>query len=89
MVKSFGDAFVGSSASGVTVVTDRAQVVSISCKPDNKTNCSSFDTNSELFYYDSVNRKTDVAIMHDALDLPVYIVETAGAGHFELIEIDG
>ena len=89
MVKSFGDAFVGSSASGATVVTDRAQVVSISCKPDNKTNCSSFDTNSELFYYDSVNRKTDVAIMHDALDLPVYIVETAGAGHFELIEIDG
>ena len=86
-VKSFGDIFVGSPKNGATIVTDRTEAVTINCKPDNKTNYANFDTNSELFYYDSVNQKTDVSIMHSALDVLSYVPECAGAGNMDVIEI--
>ena len=87
MAKSYGDIFVNSSQLNVTIVTDRTQVVSISCKPDNKTDYSSFDLNSELFYYDSVNHKTDVTILHDASYSPSYVTNCAGAGYYGIIEV--
>ena len=86
VVKSYGDIFVGSSASGATIVANRTQAVTINCKPDNQTSCSAFDTNSSLFYYDSVEQKTDVSVMHSALEVPDYVVECAGAGYYGLIE---
>lgn len=82
-VKSFGDIFVNSSKTGATIVTDRTQVVSGNCKPDNKTNYSAFDLDGKLFYYDSVNQKTDVSIMHNAEDVPEFVVNNAGAGVLE------
>ena len=86
-VKSYGDIFVGSPSSGATIVGNRTQAVTVNCKPDNKTNYSAFDTNSTLFYYDSVEMKTDVSIMHSAVDIPEYVSECAGAGYYGLIEV--
>ena len=88
VVKSFGDVFTGSSASGATIVTDRAQAVAGNCKPDNKTNFSAFDINSDLFYYDAVNNKSDVMIMHSAMSLPQYLSSCAGAGYYGIIELN-
>ena len=87
-VKSFGDLFVGSSQTGATVVKDRTEAVTINCKPDNSTNYANFDTNSALFYYDSVNQKTDVSIMHSALDVLTYVPQCAGAGYMGVIEMN-
>ena len=87
VVKSYGDVFVGSSKNNATIVSDRIQVVSGNCKPDSNTNYSAFDTNSELFYYDSVNQKTDVSIMHDAMSVSYYVSGCAGAGYYGIIEV--
>ena len=88
-VKSFGDIFKGCSAGSATVVTDRTKSVSITCKPDNKTNYTGFDTNSDLFYYDAANKKTDVSIMLDAKDVPDFVMKHAGAGKkVQLFSVD-
>lgn len=88
-VKSYGDIFVNSSADGATIVDSRTQAVNINCKPDNKTNLSGFDTKSDLFYYDSVEQRTDVSIMHAAEDVPTYVITVAGAGYYGAIEVGG
>ena len=87
MAKSYGDIFVNSSTNGATIVTDRTASVSINCKPDNKTNYSNFDTNIQLFYYDSVGQKSDVSFMHDASNIPEYVSNMAGAGCNDLIDV--
>ncbi len=86
-VKSFGDKFVSSSNSGATIVTDRTKTLSGSCKPDKTNNLMNFDTNSELFYYDSVNKKTDVSVMISANEVPDFVAKHAGAGKFESLNI--
>ncbi|MBQ8302966.1 MAG: hypothetical protein IJX97_05455 [Clostridia bacterium] len=87
-VKSFGDIFVNSSSNGATIVKDRTQSVKVNCKPDKVTNYSEFDMNSDLFYYDKDNEKTDVSIMHEAFDIPEYVSTCAGAGYYGLIDVD-
>ena len=79
-IKSYGDKFVSSSSSGATVVTDRTKTVSGTCKPDKSTNVANFDTNSDLFYYDSSKKCSDVSIMLDASDVPEFVTKHAGAG---------
>lgn len=79
IVKSFGDIFDGSSSNQMTVVTKRDKTVSILCKPDSTNDLGNFDTNSELFYYDSVNKKTDVSLMLDAEEVPEFVIANAGA----------
>ncbi len=59
----------------VTITTDRTATVA----NDNFIS-STFDTNSSLFYYDSTNKKSDVAIMNSANELPTLIPTIAGAG---------
>lgn len=78
--KSYGDVFVNSSSSGATIVTDRTKAVSISCKPDGKTNYSNFDTNATLFYYDTEEMKSDVSFMLSGEDVPEFVTKYSGAG---------
>ena len=84
-VKSFGDIFVSSSYNGATIVTDRNQVVNSSCKPDGMTDCSNFDTNSDLFYYDSTLGKSDVAHLLNGEDVPDFVLKHSGAGNFAIL----
>lgn len=86
-VKSFGDIFVDSNSSEATVVTDREKAISSSCKPDKTNNLENFDTNSTLFYYDSVNKRSDVSIMTDAGDVPAFVEKHAGAGKNIFLEL--
>ena len=87
-IKSFGDKFESSSNGNATIVTDRAKTLSGTCKPDGSTNIMNFDTNSELFYYDSVNKKSDVSIMLDADDVYSFVLKHAGAGKLVSLELD-
>jgi pectate lyase len=86
-VKSFGDIFSSSSVSGITKVTDRTKTISGSCKPDKVTNLANFDTNSQLFYYDSEAGSTRVSIMTAAADVPEFVKKHAGAGKCESLAI--
>ena len=78
-VKSFGDIFENSSSNNITIVTDRTKTLTSNCKPDGSTSYANFDTNSELFYYDSENKCTDVSLMLNAEDVPEFVVKYAGA----------
>ena len=79
-VKSFGDIFDQSSSNNITIVTNRIDTITGSCKPDGSTNYAKFDTNSKLFYYDDENQRSDVSFMLDAEDVPAYVRDHAGAG---------
>jgi len=87
-VKSYNNIFNGSknyNVSGVTLAQDRTSTASNGNifyyqVGTTKHKYSSFDTNSSLFYYDSVNQKSNVSIMNDASDLPTLIPSVAGAG---------
>ena len=80
-IKSFGDKFVSSSNSGATIVTNRTQTLSGSCKPDKTNIVANFDVNSSLFYYDSVNQRSDVENLLSADEVPQFVTRYAGAGH--------
>ena len=77
--------FVSSPDTTATFVDNRTDTISGSCKPDNSTNMINFDTDSNLFYYDSANQKSDVSIMLNANDVPEFVLKHAGAGNFELL----
>ncbi len=87
-VKSYGDVFVNSSATGITKVTDRAKTISGTCKPDKTNNLINFDTNPTLFYYDSTNKCTDVSILLSGADVPEFVVKYAGAGKLESLNLE-
>lgn len=48
--------------------------------PDGATNYNNFDTNTNLFYYDSVNKKSNVTYMSSADLAKSDCVAYAGAG---------
>ena len=79
-VKSYGDVFKASPTGSATIASSRDQVVTNSCKPDGKTDYSKFDTNSDLFYYDAENMRSDVAVMLNADDVPAFALKYVGAG---------
>lgn len=83
--KSFGDIFITSGGVTATVVTDRTKTLSGTCKPDTSNNLMNFDTNANLFYYDSANQKSNVSVLNDAKDVPEFVTKHAGAGNFELL----
>lgn len=87
-VKSYGDVFKNSSSSGITKVTDRTKTISGTCKPDKTNNLINFDVNSQLFYYDSTNKCTDVSIMLNANDVPEFVKKHAGAGKFDSLNME-
>jgi pectate lyase len=91
-MKIYGDIVVDSDVKGgsketikgtKTVVTSR----DASGLPDNGltlidgTSAADFDTNSKEFYYDSVNKVSDVEVMNDAEDVPSYVTTYAGVLH--------
>lgn len=86
--KSFGDIFESSGSVTAKIVTSREEKITCSCKPDGSTNMAHFDINSDLFYYDSINQKTDVSILLDAKDVPEFVLKHAGAGKFESLNIE-
>jgi hypothetical protein len=49
------------------------------CMPDEISDYTNFDTNSDLFYYDAVNQKSKVDRMDDPKQLMVIIPVLAGA----------
>ena len=71
-----------------TVVTTRDQQLSGNCKPDGSTNYTNFDTNPELFYYDSTSKKSDVDILNNVTDLPTLLPAVAGSGKFANLSFD-
>ena len=86
-VKSYGDKFASSSSNGANIVTDRTKTLSATCKPDNSTNVANFDTNSSIFYYDSVNKRSDVTILLSADEVSEFVKTHAGAGKSVSLEI--
>ena len=85
VVKSYGDIFDSSSAGTAVIATNRDQTVSNSCKPDKITDYSTFDTNTDLFYYDAEQGKSDVRFLLAAEDVPNFVEKYAGAGVFEML----
>ena len=78
-VKSIGDVFVNCSGSvQITIVTKRDEKVS-------NTNGygTNFDTNSNLFYYDSVNKKSNVMLLTDAYKAKEDCIKYAGVFNVE------
>ena len=77
-VKSYNNIFDGSKTydiSGVTITTDRTELVS-----NGNIFNQNFDTDSSFFYYDSTNQKSNVTRMDNAADLPTIIPTLSGAG---------
>ncbi len=80
VAKSYGDIFDNSNKGSAIIATSRDQAVSNSCKPDQTTDYSKFDTNSTLFYYDAENCITDAEYLISAADVPDFVAKYAGAG---------
>ncbi len=88
-VKSFGEIYEHcGEIEATTFVTDRGENVEGVCVPDEKTDCSGFDTDPELFYYDAANGCSDVELMNDAADVPDFVRTYAGAGVLVRLELD-
>ena len=69
VIKSVNDYYEGTCNSQATKTTRDDSSLSGNCKPDNGvTNYTNFDTNSKLFYYDSVNKVSDVELLETAAD---------------------
>ena len=77
-----------SSVTGTNInyVTSRAELVTNTCKADNKTDFSSFDTSKTLFYYDDVNNVSKVDLMLQSTEVKSYIPTVAGAGLLATID---
>ena len=88
-IKSFNEVYERSGGTArVTVVTDRAEAVENTCKPDGTTDYSQFDTDTKLFYYDAANKCSDVEIMHSAEELAEFVKIYVGAGLSVKLYID-
>ena len=74
-VKSYNNIYDNTSSSGATIVTDRLASVS-----NGNLYGSSFDTNSDLFYFDSGANKSDVSNLLDTIDVKDLVPLYAGAG---------
>ncbi|MDE6585911.1 MAG: InlB B-repeat-containing protein [Clostridia bacterium] len=76
VIKVFKCEFIKTSYDSDKVVSDRTQKVE-------NTNAfgQDFDTNSQLFYYDSVNKKSNVERMDEVKDVPSVVKALAGVHH--------
>ena len=82
VIKSYGDYLINCGASAATVVTSRTQTLSGACKPDGSTDYTNFDIDSSKFYYDNDKNISNVQILHNALDVPEYVINYAGANNY-------
>ena len=78
VIKSFGDYLTGCGESQATVVTSRTATLTGLCLPDGSTDYTNFDINSELFYYDSENQKSNVTLLTDAATAKTDCMNLAG-----------
>ncbi len=83
IVKSYMDVFdrdIKSDGAGTVVITtDRTlQIPANKGKNANKNPYPNFDTNTELFYYDSVNKKTDAEYITDGNQAKADVLKAAG-----------
>ena len=79
VIKSVNDYYEGTCNSQATKTTRDDSSLSGNCKPDNGVkNYKNFDTNSSLFYYDSVNKKTIADNMLEAKDVKAFVIKNAG-----------
>ena len=81
--KVYNSIFVGDqieSGQNVTEVDDRAERVG---NTDNflGEEYYYFDTNSDVFYYDEANNRSDVEVMHDTSEIPTLVPSLAGTLH--------
>ncbi len=78
VIKSYND-YINGGSSSATVVNSRTQTLTGACKPDGSTDYTNFDIDSNKFYYDSVNKKSDVYILTDTMDVKDFVKKSAGA----------
>lgn len=67
IIKSVGDVYINCKNKSQATAANRTDTFSTgACQPDDTTKISynNFDINSDLFYYDSVNQKSDVTVLH-------------------------
>ena len=87
-VKSFGDVYKdGGDPRSVRIAENRTDPAGGSCMPDGKTDCSEFDTDPELFYFDEAGGRSDVVVLLDAADVPGFVETYSGAGVFARIDL--
>jgi len=79
---------VTTTVNPATIVNTRTQKLDGLCKPNGSTDYTNFDVDKDLFYYDSTNKKSDVSILNDVLDVPEFVKANAGAGVFTNIIFD-
>lgn len=84
--KAYNNTFYSCSDGGtatLTLVDSREQTVSNNCEYDG-TSYRTFDTDKNLFYYDSTNKKTD-ALLDDSVGARIRAVLYSGAqGHYNV-----
>lgn len=68
------------ASSTIVYATSRMQEVSNTCTADKVTDFSKFDTDENLFYYDSVNNISDVSLMLTSDTVKTYVPTVAGSG---------
>lgn len=76
-IKSYNDVFQSTSEVQSVKVRDREEYVENSCTIAGE-DYSRFDTDSGLFYYDPVNKRSDVSIMNNPDDLKEFLEKYAG-----------
>lgn len=76
-IKSYNDVFFSCSRVQSAKVVDREEEVQNSCSM-NGVDYSAFDINTELFYYDAENKKSDVSIMNNPYNLKEFLDIYAG-----------
>ena len=86
LYKNTVDSTSSVTGTNINYVTSRAELVTNTCKADNKTDFSSFDTSKALFYYDDVNNVSKVDLMLQSTEVKSYIPTVAGAGLLATID---
>ena len=87
VAKSYNEIINGGSIGSIsgkrTVVSSRteAAIPSNGYNFPNGDAMTNFDTNPNHFYYDSVNKKSDVAVLTPAAEVPAYVTTYAGPLH--------
>ncbi len=77
-IKSFNDIFKDTKGVNSKKVKSRTDIVANLCKPDGINDYSHFDTDSDIFYYDSVNKVTNVEILNPTEAVPEFVKSNAG-----------
>ncbi len=82
IIKSYQDVIVNASkASQASVALTREQSFTANCCPDGENDYSNFDTSSTLFYYDEVNKVSNVSLLESASNGKTTCMNLSGSYH--------